>query len=125
MIPKFNKKDVKIEITKGQGPGGQHRNKTSSMVKLIHVPTGVKVNVDGRNQGQNKKVAFRKLEQRVTKHYQQIKAKTKKAHRDKKIKDKKYIRTYNFQRNTVKDHRTGKTASLNDVLKKGRFDLLN
>jgi len=59
------KKDVKIERTKGKGPGGQHRNKTESMIKATHIPTGITVSIDGRHQHKNKKLALKELEERV------------------------------------------------------------
>ena len=121
----INKKDIKIEYTRGKGPGGQHKNKTSSCVKVTHVPTGVSVTIDGRYQAKNKKVALQELEKRLDEKKQQDKADLKKSMRDKKIKERDIIRTYNYPRDTVKDHRTGKTASIKEIMEKGRLDLLN
>jgi len=120
----LNKDDVKIQFTKGKGPGGQHRNKTSSMVRATHKPTGIVVTVDGRDQHKNKAQALRELESRIVAFHEDVRAKQKKAHRDIKIKDRTVIRTYDFGRGVVKDHRTGKTASVKDILGKGKLDLL-
>lgn len=121
----LDKKDLKIEAIRGQGPGGQHRNKTASCIRITHVPTGTQVIIDGRNQHQNKKKALKVLEERLGKQVADKKAAAKKAIRDEKIKDTRYIRTYDFKRKEVKDHRTGKVASLKEVLYEGHFELLN
>ena len=121
MLPK---KDVKIERTKGKGPGGQHRNKTESMIKATHIPTGITVSIDGRHQHKNKKLALKELEERVNQNTADQKASIKKDHRDKKIHTRNIIRTYNYKTQQVKDHRTGKTASIKDIIDKGKIDLL-
>jgi protein subunit release factor A len=121
MIPK---RDIKFEYTKGQGPGGQHKNKTETCVKATHIPTGITVRIDGRKRNQNKKRAVTELEKRVHAAKQKERAFVKKARRDKKIKEGKYIRTYDFKRNEVKDHRTGKVAPLKEILEDARLDLL-
>lgn len=122
---KFNKKDVTFETKVGQGPGGQHRNKTSSCVVATHEPTGLTVTIDERNQHQNKRKALKVLEEKVNEYFAEQQAAEKKARRDKAIHDTKRIRTYDFKSGVVKDHRTGKTASIKDVLVKGRIDLLH
>jgi peptide chain release factor len=45
----LKKSDIKIEYTKGKGPGGQHKNKVETMVVATHIPTGIKASVDGRS----------------------------------------------------------------------------
>lgn len=118
------KKDLKIEFIKGKGPGGQHKNKTSSMVRITHIPTGTVVTVDGRHQHRNRKKAMAELEHRLRESKLEQKAAKKKAHRDAKIHDHTVVRTYDYSRGIVKDHRTGKTASIKNILGKGRLDLL-
>jgi len=120
----FNEKDVSIERTKGKGPGGQHRNKTESMIKATHLPTGLTIAVDGRKQHTNKREALKLLEEKVIQYYQQQKADKKKKVRDNKIKERDIIRTYDYKKGVVKDLRTGKTASIKNVMLKGRLDLL-
>jgi protein subunit release factor A len=51
----LKKSDLKIETMRGQGPGGQHRNKTDSCVRILHVPTGISVISNGRCQHKNKR----------------------------------------------------------------------
>jgi peptide chain release factor 1 len=121
----LNKKNVKIETMRGQGAGGQHKNKTDSCVRATHIPTGISVTIDGRKQAQNKKKAITELKKRVAEAKADKKALARKAHRDDKIKNMRTIRTYDFKRGIVKNHRTGKTASLRDVLEKGKIELIN
>jgi peptide chain release factor 1 len=116
--------DISFEYTKGKGPGGQHRNKTCSAVKATHKPTGTTAYVDGRDQHKNKRQAIKMLEQRIAQAKREAKAADKKAHRDFKIHNTKTIRTYDYSRGIVKDHRTGKKASLKNIIDKGKLDLL-
>jgi len=121
----INKKDVKLEFTKGKGPGGQHKNKVETMVRATHLPTGIVATADGRHRGRNIKSAMAELERRVRDSKQQQQAAQKKARRDAKIHDHTVIRTYDFSRGVVKDHRTKKTASLKQILRKGKLGLLH
>lgn len=59
--------DIRIDYYRGQGAGGQHRNKTDSAVRMTHLPTGTVVTAsEQRSQHQNKEVARRRLEQKLT-----------------------------------------------------------
>lgn len=109
---------------RGTGPGGQHRNKTESCVRATHIPTGISVVVDERSQHTSKRKALKELERRLIEQGREKKAAARKARRDERIHDKSYIRTYDFKSGLVRDHRSGKTASVKDVLIKGRLDLL-
>ena len=121
MIPKD---DLKIERIRGKGPGGQHRNKTSSCVRVTHIPSGTVVVIDGRKQHQNLAVAMREIEHRLARQKAVAKAAAKKCRRDKVIHDATTIRTYDYKSGVVRDHRSGKCASIKDVLGKGRIELL-
>jgi peptide chain release factor 1 len=125
MKKRISDSDIKIERITGQGPGGQHRNKTASCVRLTHIPTGTQVTIDGRNQHANLRKARKELESRVAELIAAEQADARKARRDEAIKDQTTLRTYNFKQGVVHDHRTGKTASLKEVLGKGRIDLLH
>lgn len=116
--------DCKIEFTKGKGPGGQHRNKTSSAVKATHIPTGITAFADGRDQHKNKRRALLVLSQRLRQATMDAAAASKKSGRDHRIHNTPTIRTYDFKRNVVKDHRTKKTASIKNILEKAQLDLL-
>jgi len=121
---KLHKQDIKIETKRGQGPGGQHRNMTDSCVVATHLPTGISVKIDERNQHGNRRKALTELTRRVEEHYRELKARQKKARRDKVIHEHDRVRTYDYTKGIVIDHRTGKRVSLKDVVGKGRLDLL-
>ena len=120
----FNLKDVHFEYTKGTGPGGQHKNKVESACRATHIPTGLQAYADTRSQHQSKKKALKELQKRVRQQADDQKAAQKKSRRDHAIHNTETIRTYDFSRGIVKDHRTGKTASLKNILQKGRLDML-
>lgn len=59
-------KDIKIEYFKSSGPGGQHKNKRFTAVKVTHLATGIfSVATEQRSQAQNKKVAFQRLKEKL------------------------------------------------------------
>ena len=59
-------KDLRIETFRGSGAGGQNRNKRDTAVRITHIPTGiVSTAQDQRTQGQNKKIAFRRLAEKL------------------------------------------------------------
>lgn len=121
---KIKKEDLKIETMRGTGPGGQHRNKTDSACRITHIPTGISAYADERSQSHSKKVAMKELENKIIQHIEARKNKEKKEKRDYAIHNTETIRTYDFKSGIVKDHRTGKTASLKEVLFKGNLDEL-
>lgn len=66
MAAKIDEDDVEVEYLRGSGPGGQHRNKTESGVRLTHVPTGVVVTAtERRSRSQNLAVAWERLAKAV------------------------------------------------------------
>lgn len=115
--------DLRVEYTKGSGPGGQRKNKLETAVRLVHIPTGISVFQDGRSRQANERMALKALEKRLSEEKASADAEKAKAHRDYKIHNTKIIRTYNFKRQQVKDHRSGKTAPLQRVLN-GELDLI-
>lgn len=120
----FNLKDVRIEYTKGTGPGGQRKNKVLTACRVTHLPTGLQAYADTRSQHQSQKKALKELQKRFRQMQDDKKAEQKKSRRDHAIRNTETIRTYDFSRGVVKDHRSDKTASLKNILQKGRLDLL-
>src|SRR4051812_6641529 len=116
MLPKA---DLTIERITGSGPGGQHRNKTASCVRVTHNPTGLSVCIDGRHQHKNLAVALKELARLIQQLQQAKKAAERKARRDHAIRNDVVIRSYKFKEGIVIDHRTGKRASLKEVLGRG------
>ncbi|MBB3698188.1 peptide chain release factor [Flammeovirga yaeyamensis] len=64
-VEKLNAKDLQFQTFRGSGPGGQHRNKVETAVRVIHVPSGISVEVsDGKSQHQNKQKALEKMKEK-------------------------------------------------------------
>jgi len=125
---KLNMAEVTITTKRGSGPGGQHRNKTESCVVARHVPTGLTATIDGRDQHANKRLALRVLAARVqeqTSNNLRIDAAKAKREQVGSGGRGEKIRTYNFIDSRAVDHRTGvRTGKVDDVIGKGKFELL-
>lgn len=121
---KIPKNELKIEWYKGQGPGGQHKNKKATACRITHLPTGIVVTADGRQRQQNKRRALEDLRRRIADQKEEQRAAARKERRDHNIHNMRTIRTYDFKRGMVKDHRSGIEAPLHKVLIKGMIDLL-
>jgi peptide chain release factor 1 len=105
--------DLRIEVSRAGGPGGQGVNTTDSAVQVMHIPTGMIVRCqDGRSQLKNKERALSILRARLLEHKQRAEAEKYSAQRRGQIgtggREEK-IRTYNFPQNRVTDHRIGLT----------------
>lgn len=62
--------EVEVTVYQASGPGGQHRNRTYSAVRLKHLPTGIVVTAaDSRSQLRNRKIAFQRLARRLAEHF--------------------------------------------------------
>lgn len=117
----LNMRDVEIRTQKGHGPGGQHQNKTESAVRAVHVPTGITVFINGRDQYNNKKDALQILAARVKEleraKSDELQRTAVKQQVDSSGRGNK-IRTYNFIDSRVTDHRLGiKTSNIKDIMK--------
>lgn len=121
----LDKKQLKIERIRGSGPGGQNRNKVASCVRITHIPTGISVRIDGRDQAKNLKMAEKELERRLSQAKDDAAAAQRKSRRDVAIKDSKTIRDYDFTTGLVSDRRTGKSAPIKQVLVKGKINLIS
>ncbi len=121
----MNRDELKISYYKGKGPGGQNKNKVETACRIVHKPTGLKVEIDvERTRRQNLRIALGKIEKAVAEHNAEVVAKAKKERRDYAIHNTPTIRTYDYKSGMVKDHRTGKTATIKQVVGKGKIDLL-
>lgn len=119
--------DIVIETKRGSGPGGQHKNKTESCVKMRHIPTGITATIDSRDQQANKKEARKLLESRVRLLYKDNEhaefSDNKRRQMDGGGRGNK-IRTYNFIESRVTDHRLGTKTGKIDKVMKGQLELL-
>lgn len=113
--------DLRIDVYRSSGPGGQSVNTTDSAVRITHVPTGLVVSCQNeKSQLQNKEQALRILRARLIALEEEKAAQQASATRRAQIRTvdrSERIRTYNFPENRVSDHRTGfKSYNLDQVL---------
>ena len=119
--------DIEMEATRSSGPGGQHVNKTSSAVRLTHLPSGLVVFCqEERSQHKNRAKALRMLKTRLYDMKVQEAHKKRSATRRSLIGSgdrSERIRTYNFPQNRCTDHRINENWNLQEVIA-GNLDKL-
>src|ERR1700683_1998532 len=118
--------DLRIEVCRAGGPGGQGVNTTDSAVQVLHIPTGKIVRCqDGRSQQKNKEKALAILRARLLEQKQREEAEKYAAHRKSQIgtggREEK-IRTYNYPQNRITDHRVELTLYTLDRFVEGDID---
>ena len=118
--------DLKIDVYRSSGPGGQSVNTTDSAVRITHLPTGVVVSCQNeKSQLQNKESALRVLRARLHQMAQDTADAEANAARRSQVRTvdrSERIRTYNYPENRVSDHRTGYKAYNLDVVLDGDLD---
>jgi peptide chain release factor 1 len=119
-------KDLKIDVFRASGAGGQHINKTESAVRITHLPTGIVVECqDERSQHKNKEKAMKvlrsKLYEAAEREQSQKIASVRKSQVGSGDRSER-IRTYNFPESRVSDHRIGLTLYKLDAVLNGALD---
>jgi peptide chain release factor 1 len=122
----INPSDLRIDVYRSSGAGGQHVNTTDSAVRIIHIPTGVVVTCqDERSQIKNKAKALKVLQARLYESEREKREAQERAERKQQIgtgERAEKIRTYNFPQNRVTDHRTNVTLKKLDLVMLGDMD---
>ena len=117
----INQNEIRIDVFRSSGPGGQSVNTTDSAVRITHLPTGIVVSMQNeKSQLQNREAAMRVLRARLLAAQQEAIEAEQSAARKTQIRTvdrSERIRTYNFPENRIADHRTGyKAYNLDQVM---------
>jgi peptide chain release factor 1 len=119
-------KDLRIDVFRASGAGGQHVNKTESAVRITHLPTGIVVSMqDEKSQHRNRDRAMKILRARLYDRQRAEKDAARAAQRKSQVGSgdrSEKIRTYNFPQNRLTDHRIGLTLHKLDRVMLGDLD---
>jgi peptide chain release factor 1 len=122
----LNMNDVRVDVYRSSGPGGQSVNTTDSAVRLTHVPTGIVVSCQNeKSQLQNKESALRILRARLLADAQEKAEALASAERKSQVRTvdrSERIRTYNFPENRLSDHRVNYKSNNLDAVLNGELD---
>ncbi len=122
----INEDDLKIDVYRASGAGGQHVNKTESAVRITHIPTGTIVAMqEERSQHKNRAKAMKILRARIYEKQRSTLAATRSADRKSQVGTgdrSERIRTYNFPQGRVSDHRINLTLYKIDRVMQGDLD---
>ncbi|NLY03777.1 MAG: peptide chain release factor 1 [Campylobacter sp.] len=123
----LNMNDLKIDVMRSSGHGGQSVNTTDSAVRITHLPTGIVVtNQDGKSQHKNKDAALKVLKARLFDIQEQERLEKERIERKEQVGtgDRSgRIRTYNYPQNRISDHRINLTLyRLDAIMAGGLFD---
>src|ERR671931_481011 len=125
---KVDEKDLRVDVYRSSGPGGQGVNTTDSAVRITHVPTGLVVTCqDERSQLKNRAKAMRVLKARLLERAQEEQQAAMAADRRSQVgtgERSERIRTYNFREGRVTDHRIGLTLHRLPEILEGDLDEL-
>ena len=124
---KINEKDLRIDIFRASGPGGQSVNTTDSAVRIVHIPTGITVSQqDEKSQHKNKEKAMKVLRSRIYEKEKQEAEQLRSADRKQQVGSgdrSERIRTYNFPQGRVTEHRINLTLyKIDAIVKEGMLD---
>ena len=124
----INPKDLRVDLFRASGAGGQHVNVTDSAIRITHLPTGITVQCqDERSQHKNRAKAMRVLRARLREHFRDKKQKEVAEDRSAQVQTgdrSQKIRTYNFPQNRVTDHRINLAFHRLENIMKGDLDQL-
>ncbi|AJA55821.1 peptide chain release factor 1 [Campylobacter jejuni] len=123
----INPNDLKVDVMRSSGHGGQSVNTTDSAVRITHIPTGiVVVNQDGKSQHKNKESAMKVLKARLYEMQESERLAKESEARKSQVGSgdrSERIRTYNFPQNRISDHRINLTLyRLDAIMQDGLFD---
>lgn len=122
----INPADLRIDVYRASGAGGQHVNTTDSAVRITHVPTGVVVSCqDERSQLKNKNKAMKILKSRILAHEMERHAQEQSQQRKEQVGSgmrAEKVRTYNYPQNRVTDHQVNLTLKKLDMVVEGDLD---
>jgi peptide chain release factor 1 len=122
----IDQNDLRIDVFRSSGPGGQSVNTTDSAIRITHLPTGiVAICQNERSQLQNKEQAMRILRARLLAAAQEAAAQEASDARRSQVRTvdrSERVRTYNFPQNRISDHRVGYTAYNLDQVLDGDLD---
>ena len=122
----ISQNDLKIDVYRSSGPGGQSVNTTDSAVRITHLPTGIVVAMQNeKSQLQNREAGMRVLRARVLARQQEEIDAAASVVRKSQIRTmdrSERIRTYNFPENRIADHRTGYKAYNLDAVMNGALE---
>jgi peptide chain release factor 1 len=122
----LNMNDVRVDVYRSSGPGGQSVNTTDSAVRLTHVPTGIVVSCQNeKSQLQNKESALRILRARLLADAQETAEAAAMAERKSQVRTvdrSERIRTYNYPENRLSDHRVNYKSNNLDSVLNGELD---
>ncbi len=124
----LRQEDLRFDVFRSSGAGGQHVNTTDSAVRVTHIPTGVSVaSQQEKSQHRNKEIALRILYARLLEHKQQTEAAKHAADKRSQVGTgdrSERIRTYNFPQNRVTDHRFNVSSYDLPKVMEGAFRLI-
>jgi peptide chain release factor 1 len=117
----ISQNEIRVDVFRSSGPGGQSVNTTDSAVRITHIPTGIVVSMQNeKSQLQNREAAMRVLRARILAAQQEAIDAEQSAARKSQVRTvdrSERIRTYNFPENRIADHRTGyKSYNLDQVM---------